>query len=48
MRQFVFQEEKNFSMIVRMWQALGFHFAIKKEPTSNMGIIAYLLDTSSN
>jgi len=48
MRQFVFKEEREYSMIIEMWQALGFHFAIKQGPIYHREIIVYLLDSSGN
>jgi len=35
-------------MIIEMWQALGFHFAIKREWGYHKEIVVYLLDSSGN
>jgi len=48
MRQFIFNEEREYSMIIDMWKALGFHFVIKRSPLYHREIVVYLLDTSSN
>jgi len=48
MRKFVFREEQEYRMIIKMWQSLGFHFAIKRELESHAAIVVYLLDSSGN
>ncbi len=48
MRQYIFNEEREYSLIIEMWQALGFHFTIKKGPNYQREIIVYLLDSSGN
>jgi len=48
MRHFIFKDEREYSMITEMWQALGFHFAVKKGSNHHREIIVYLLNSGGN